>query len=109
MKRGKYTSDIIRLNALGWTGKRIAAHLGCSGPHVSKVLYRHRQSQEKIAHRMTDRWERPAHATTCQEWVITPDGLKPCGQPKHKLCGETMGQCAAHYEAQRPLPGRIAA
>jgi len=101
MKRGKYTPDIIALNALGWTGQRIAAHLGCSGAHVSKVLYRHRTEVRK-PHRVSEHWEPKATGTTCREWVLTPDGLKPCGQPKHKLGGETMGQCHAHYEAQRP-------
>jgi hypothetical protein len=109
MKRGKYTTEIIRLNALGWTGKRIAEHLGCSGPHVSKVLYRYRQSQERTPSRAMDREERPTHGSACREWVLTPEGLKPCGAPKHEIGGETMGQCHAHYEAQRPHAGRIAA
>ena len=102
-------TDIIALDASGMTGKDIAARLGCSGAHVSKVLSRHRRSQDKAPHRVMDRWERPTHGPTCREWVLTPEGLQPCGKPKHTLGGETMGQCAAHYEAQRPHAGRIAA
>lgn len=108
-KRGKYTTDIIALNAEGWTGKRIAEHLGCSGPLVSKVLCRHRTEVRK-PHRVTETWQRGKPIpNTCQEWVFTPEGLQPCGAPKHQIDDETKGQCTAHYEAQRPLPGRIPA
>lgn len=102
------TAAIIKMNAAGMTGKAIAGQLGCSGAHVSKILYRNR-TEVKAPHRMSEHWKGATYGKTCREWVLGPDGLKPCGQPKHKLGGETMGQCEAHYEAQRPHAGRIAA
>ena len=100
------TSDIIALNAKGMTGKAIAGELGCSGAHVSKVLCRARV-ELKAPHRMTEHWQGATYGKACREWVLTPEGLKPCGKPKHVLGGESMGQCEEHYEAQRPLAGRI--
>jgi hypothetical protein len=99
------TPDIIALNAKGMTGIAIADHLGCSGAHVSKVLYRHR-NEAKHMHRMTEHWKAPPSPKHCREWVQTPDGLRPCGQPKHKIDGESMGQCLDHYEKQRPVGGK---
>lgn len=107
-KKSTYTADIIALDQQGWTGRKIARHLGCSSGHVSQTLCRAR-TELKAPHSLNEKWERPTHGPTCREWVLTPEGLKPCGQPKHKLGGETMGQCHEHYEAQRPHAGRIAA
>ena len=99
------TPDIIALNAKGMFGKDIAAQVGCSGAHVSKVLYRHR-NEAKPMHRMTEHWQAKPSPKHCCEWVQTPEGLRPCGQPKHKIDGEAKGQCREHYEKQRPYAGK---
>jgi hypothetical protein len=100
------TAAIIKMNAEGMTGTAIAGQLGCSSGHVSKILYRNRV-EVKAPHRMMDHWKGTTYGKACREWVLTADGLKPCGKPKHTLGGETVGQCEEHYEAQRPLAGKI--
>jgi predicted transcriptional regulator len=103
---GSMTADIVRMNAEGMTGQEIAKNLGCSGSHVSKILYRHR-NEAKSPHKVRDAWAPKTAPSTCQEWVMTPEGLRTCGAEKHKIDGEKMGQCTAHYEAQRPLAGKM--
>ena len=93
--------DIIALNAAGMTGKAIAERLGCSGAHVSKILHKHR-TFAIAPHRGLAHWQAPDRPTSCMEWVQTPKGLQPCGQPKHKVEGEVKGQCFRHFESSRP-------
>ena len=99
-------AEIRALHDQGLTGKAISERVGCSGAHVSKTLYRSRMETTNV-HVYTNKWTPAAKPTTCQEWVRTPDGLRPCGADKHKLAGERMGQCREHYEAQRPMAGKM--
>jgi len=107
--RRTINAEIRRLDALGVNGQTIAARLGCSSGHVSKVLSRSRLSHvgKQGLHVTSQKWTPAAKPATCQEWVRTPDGLKPCGAAKHRIDGEKMGQCTEHYEAQRPMAGKM--
>jgi len=107
--RRRLAAEIRRLDALGVNGKDISSRLGCSSGHVSKVLSRSRMAIVGMQglHVTSQKWTAKASPATCQEWVRTPDGLRPCGADKHKLAGERMGQCREHYEAQRPMAGKM--
>ena len=100
------TQQIIALGDLGTSPKDIAAELGCTPGHVSNVLYKHRTGAMTNKHSPFEHWQAPDRPTSCREWVQTPEGLRPCGQPKHKIDGEVKGQCSEHYEKQRPYAGK---
>lgn len=94
-------AEIVALAARGVRNRDISIQLGCSPAYVSNTITGERYAPSSSGIKKPRRSCAPS--ANCQR----PDarkGFATCGDPKMKtFCGETLGVCAYHYEATRPL------